>query len=118
MSLIAQAPQAGGPVTNPLLSPELQAKSPTAFFASLISSAIGFIFVVACIVFVFMFLWGAVQWIASGGDKGNVESAKGRITSALIGLVVLFSTFAVASLIETFTGVNILTIDIGPLKIQ
>jgi hypothetical protein len=118
MSVLAQGPTFVDQVRNPLLSSEVQAKSPTQFFGSLLTTSIGFIFVVACIIFVFMFLWGAVQWIASGGDKGNVESAKGRITSALIGLVVLFSTFAIASLIEAFTQVNILTIDIGPLKIQ
>jgi hypothetical protein len=66
----------------------------------------------------FMFIWGAVSWILSGGDKAKIESAKGKITSALVGLVLMIATFAIVKLIETFFGINILSIDIGPLVIQ
>ncbi|MBL7036901.1 hypothetical protein ISR94_03660, partial [Candidatus Microgenomates bacterium] len=47
-----------------------------------------------------------------------IEGARGRITSALVGVVILFSTFALIKIVETFFGIDILTIDIGPLVIQ
>ena len=66
----------------------------------------------------FMLIWGSIQWISSGGDKQALESARGRLTGALIGIVLLFVSFALIQLIGNFFGIKILTLDIGPLVIQ
>lgn len=105
-------------ITNPLLPPALQSGLGIDYFQKLIPALISLIFVIGTLIFFFMLLIGGVQWITSGGDKAGVESARGRITSALIGLVILFSTFAIAKLIETFFGISILTLDIDVLRIQ
>jgi len=91
---------------------------PASVLGVILPNLIGLIFVFGMIIFLFMLIWGAVSWISSGGDKAHIENARGRITSALVGLVILFSTFAVIKLIEVFFGINILSIDIGPLVIQ
>lgn len=118
---------AGGPgsgfITNPtfngtLLGGLTTLTDPTAFFNIILPNAITLCFIVASVIFVFMIITGAIQWIASGGDKQALESARGKITSALLGLVILFSLFAILSLIQTFFGIKILTLDIGPLVIQ
>ncbi len=88
------------------------------FFQKLIPSLIGLAFAAGVIIFFFMLLTGALQWIVSGGDKGNLEAARGRITSALVGIIVLFSIFAIIKLVENFFGIHILTLDIGPLIIK
>ncbi len=88
------------------------------FFNKLLTQFIGLTFVAGTVIFFFMFLWGAIQWISSGGDKQALEGARGRITSALVGLVILFASFAIIKLIEGFFKVHILTLDIGPLVIQ
>lgn len=88
------------------------------FIGMVIPRLVGFIFVVGSISFLFMLLWGAVSWILSGGDKAHVESAKGRITNAVVGFILLIGSFAIVKLIETFFGIDILLIDIGPLVIQ
>jgi len=98
-------------IVNPLLG-ELGQKSGIEYFQGLIPGLIGLLFVAGSIFFVFMMLWGAVTWIISGGDKAAIESARGRITSALVGIVLLLSTFALVKIIEAFFGINILTIDI------
>lgn len=105
-------------ITNPVLGPALQGKSGIGFFQSFIPALIGLGFVIGALVFFFVLIIGAIQWIASGGDKAAVESARGKITSAIIGIIILFATFALLKVIEGFFGVNILTLDIGPLKIQ
>jgi hypothetical protein len=56
--------------------------------------------------------------MTAGGDKAAIESARSRLGSAFMGLVILLSSFAILKLIENFFGVNILTLDIGVLKIQ
>ena len=61
----------------------------------------------ALAVLVFM-AWGAMGWITSGGDKGQVEAARNRITAAIIGMIVLFSMFALTAYIFPRIGFNIL----------
>lgn len=106
------------PVTNPALGDNLQSLTGVEFFQKLLPSAIGLLFVIGSLLFVFVFIIGAIQWIASGGEKSAVEAARGKISSAIIGLVVLFSVIAIVLLIEQFFGIHILTIDIGPLYIK
>lgn len=107
-----------GTIKNPLLGDSLNALTGEQFFAKLIPNAVGLGFVVGVIIFFFVMLLGAIQWIISGGDKQAVDAAKGKITNAVIGIVVLFSIFAIIKIIEGFFGFDILTLDIGPLKIE
>lgn len=53
-------------------------------------------------------LWGALDWILSQGDQGKVESARKKITQAVIGLVLLASTLAIFFLVQSFLGVEII----------
>lgn len=64
-----------------------------------------------------MLTTGAISWIASGGDKQSLETAKSKITNALVGIIILFSAFAVVKFIESFFGISILTLDIDALVI-
>src|SRR5258708_26849726 len=88
------------------------------FFPQLIRDLIRIAFVGGTLIYFFMLILGAIQWITSGGDKAAVEAARGRITQALVGIILLFSVFAIVKLIETFFNINILSIDIGPLTIK
>ena len=78
----------------------------------IIAGLIMLILVIAAIVFFFMLLWGGIQYITSGGDKGKTEEARGRITAALIGLVIVFAAWAIAQLLETFFGITLLQLNI------
>lgn len=106
-----------GTLTNPVLG-SLGQKSGESFFQGLIPSAVGLVFVVGTITFFFMFILGAIQWIASGGDKQALEGARSKITSALVGVTILFISFALIRFLQRFFGISILTIDIGSLVIQ
>lgn len=88
------------------------------FLQVFIPKFVGLLLVFGGVSFFFMFLWGAISYILSGGDKAHVESAKGRITSALIGVILMVAVFAIVKLIENFFDINILSIDIGPLIIE
>lgn len=104
-------------IKNPVLG-NLQGRSGTSFFADFVPSMVGLVLLAGSVIFFFVFLAGAIQWITSGGDKQAVEGARGKITNGIIGIVLLFVAFAVMQLIERFFGINILTIDFGPLVIQ
>ncbi len=62
------------------------------------------IYVVAALLVLFMFLTSALQWITSGGDKDAVASARKRMTSAIIGLILLAITFFFLGVFGKFTG--------------
>lgn len=103
-----------GYVTNPLIG-NLNYTASTTFFQGFFGKLVGILFVVGSIIFLFMLIIGAIRWISSGGDKGAVEGAKGQITNALIGIVVLFGVFAIVSFVSTFFGVNLLAPVLTPI---
>lgn len=108
----------GNPALGTTVSEFLADKTGTSFFSNLLPRVVGLAFVIGSLIFFFMFVWGAIQWISSGGDKQALESARGRITNAIIGLVVLFVALAIIKFIEKFFGVDILTLDISGLLIR
>lgn len=87
-----------------------------------IQSAVGLTFVIAIVSFLFLILWGAVQWITSGGDKGAVQAAQSKISNAIIGLIVLFATFAILALVGYFFNIPSLqlpfSLDLGNIIIK
>lgn len=70
--------------------------------------AIQFLFVAGAVGFFIFLLWGGVDWILAGGDKEGLEKARKKITGAIIGLAILLSGYAFATLSEVIFGVNIL----------
>jgi len=105
-------------LTNPALGPKLQGKSGITFFQELLPRLVGLAFVIGALIFFFVMVIGAIQWISSGGDKAAIEAARGKIANAIIGIVILLALFAAVKVIEDFFGFNILTLDIGPLMIE
>ncbi len=77
---------------------------------NLVSSLISIVMVIAAVLFFFMLVIGGIRWITSGGDKGQTEGARNQITAALVGLVIVFSAWAIIKLIGTFFGVNLLNL--------
>ena len=75
---------------------------------SLIGGAITLVFIVATLIFFFMLVTGGIKWMMAGGDKEKTADARGQLTSALIGLIVIFLAWAISALLKTLFGVDIL----------
>lgn len=56
---------------------------------SLLTQIINIFSVIVGIIAVFMIIFGGLKYITSGGDSGNVSSAKNTIIYALVGLVIV-----------------------------
>jgi cbb3-type cytochrome oxidase subunit 3 len=78
----------------------------------MVSGFLMFVLVVAALAFFFILVLGGVHWILSGGDKAKTESARNQITAALVGLVIVFSAWAIVNLVDAFFGINILKLDL------
>lgn len=77
-----------------------------------ISNTLQVAFAIGILVVLAMLVWGAFEWITSGGDKDSVGKARNRIINALIGLAVLAVAFALAKVAGQFLGFNLANIEI------
>lgn len=107
INVFAQAATAT-PTPNP--ATDIMIAKPSKGFASLgdaVSNILTFAFAIAILVVLVMLIWGAFEWITSGGDKEAVGHARNRILNALIGLAVLAIAYALARVAAQFLGFDI-----------
>jgi hypothetical protein len=84
-------------------SPAPIGQNPSADLGNLIAVIISLVFTVAGIVALIYGMWGALNWITSGGDKEKLMKAQARIRNALIGVFILVVVFA--AFVTIFTGI-------------
>ena len=122
LSLIApSSPTPGLPMVSPIENPALEkikTKTGIVFFQDLIPTLVTLGFIIGSLVFFFFLITGAITWIVSGGDKTKLESAKNKISNAIIGFVILLLAFAIVALLESFFHINITLLDIETIKIR
>lgn len=109
MQLLAQ-------IKNPVV-PKLSPPDAANQFSGLLKLIISSLFAIGGLVFMIWFIFGAIRWITSGGDKQKLEEARQTLTNAVVGLVILFSLFAILKLIEGVFGIQIFVIDLGKIKL-
>ncbi len=110
MSLLAQAPTWGAlqtAGTDPVAD-----VATISSLATLISNIIRAIVMFSGVVLFVMLLVGGMSFLFSGGDQKKLEKAKGTITNAFIGFVVLVGSYLILLLIEKITGVSVTTFGI------
>ena len=59
---------------------------------------------IAILVLILMLVWGAFDWLTSGGDKEKIDSARKKLINAIIGIILFAVAFAVIQVLGTFTG--------------
>lgn len=101
-SLLAQV------IHNPVLRPGIQSiTNGWDFFNNLLPSIITIAFGIAAAVFFFIFVFGAIQWITAGGDKGKLEDARRKIINALVGLLIVLLVYLIVQIVNSIFGLNI-----------
>jgi len=65
---------------------------------------ITFIFIVGLIIAIVFLIYGGIKWILSGGDKTKVETARGHIVAAIVGLVIIAASFLIFSFVFQILG--------------
>lgn len=71
---------------------------------AVISSALNIVMLIAAILVFLYLIMGGIEWITSGGDKGQTEKARNKITAAIIGLIILAASYALLQLALTLLG--------------
>lgn len=92
---------------SPVFAQITDVEPPTGFFTDigvLINGVLNFVMVIAALLVFMYFILGGIEWITSGGDKGKTESARNKITAAVIGLIVLAASYAILLIVLRFLG--------------
>lgn len=80
---------------------------PTGFaqdIGSLINAVMTIVIMIAALLVFLYLIWGAIDWITSGGERSRTEAARSKIIAALVGLIIVASSFAVLTLALRFLG--------------
>ncbi len=73
---------------------------------------IGIVATLAGVVFMIMFIVGGYKYLFSGGDPKKAEAAKGTLTAAFLGLILIVSAYLILNIISSVTGFNLTTFQI------
>lgn len=96
------------PIQNCVIKP-LCGRSPgeaPALFGNFFSALIGFLLAIATLWAFINLIQGGLQWISSGGDKSALETARNRLTNAILGLFITFAVWGVYLIILQFLGLS------------
>lgn len=105
-------------IHNPILGEEPNnVNHPIGFLQAFLPKLINIGFIVAVIIFVFVLLFGGISWMTAGGDKQKVEDARSKVTNGVVGLFVVFLIFVIIKIVEILFGINIMSLDLGILKL-
>ncbi len=77
-------------------------------FADLIGSILTIVITIGALMLLIYLMWGAFSWITSSGDKSKLEEARNRMTTAVIGMIVLSSVVAIFMFIQQILGICVL----------
>lgn len=106
MKLLAQ-------ITNPAISANIGTQGD---FAGKLAGFIALILklglMIAGVMSLIYLLWGAFEWIVSGGDKTNIENARNKIMQAIIGLALVALVVAISQFVGGVLQINLLNLPI------
>jgi len=108
MTYLAQEIQlpGGAVIKGPL---NLSGKPQFNTLSDVLSNALGIIFPAAGAILLAMLIWGGFDYITSFGDPKKAEMGKNKITSAIIGIVVIVLSYWIVQLIDYVFKLGIYT---------
>ncbi len=108
------SPALAQPIGNPCGSGQFNAlcNLTAGSLGGLVGSLLQLVFVAAIIVALFFLIYGGFRWLVSSGDKAQVAAAREHIVAAIIGLVVIFLSYFILSVLLGFFGVSLSNLSI------
>jgi len=92
------------------LNPLVIAGSPLAGESpgGIVSRLLNFLFPLAGLILFLLISWGGFEILVSSADQKGMEVGKNRITAAIVGFLLLFSTYWMAQIVELIFRIKIL----------
>ena len=105
------APVYADGIVNPAL-PSLGSGEGVEIMGRLISTIITVLFVGGVLASFMYLIIGAYRWISAKGDKNYLQEARETVMQAIIGLGILFTIFAILSLVGDIFGINLISLPV------
>jgi hypothetical protein len=93
-------------ICNPVLNNCVSSTNPTQYTNSVLSAVVSLFFIVGIIYFFWHLIFAGYHLIGSDGDPKKFETAKNEITYSVLGLIVIFSIFAIMKFVGTVLGIQ------------
>ena len=74
----------------------------------IINALVPYIFALAGLALLLILILGGFELMTSAGDPKKMESAKGKITNAIVGFIIIFISYWIVQILEIVFGVEIL----------
>ncbi|MCL4363977.1 pilin [Patescibacteria group bacterium] len=91
----------GQTIQGPL---QLPGGQPIDNIGTLVSRVLQFLLPLAGVVLLFVFIWGGYDFMMSQGNPEQVKNARAKITTGLIGFVILILSYFIVRLLATIFG--------------
>jgi hypothetical protein len=75
---------------------------------TIIATILPNVFILSGVILFFFMIFGGFTIITAGGNTENLEKGKQALTGAIIGFVIIFTSYWIIQIIEVITGTNIL----------
>lgn len=75
---------------------------------SIVTELLKYVYVAAGLILLLMLISGGIGLMTSGGNPDKMKAGYGKITSALIGFLIVFVSYMVVQIVERIFGVDIL----------
>lgn len=95
--LLAQVLNLPGDVT---INGPLPASKNFTNLASLINNSLTYLFAIAGILLLLYLIWGGFDYLTSMGDPKKAEAANKKLSSAIIGIIIIFISYWIVQLAE------------------
>jgi hypothetical protein len=99
-----------GQVEEPEAIKGIEGETPGERIGKVISNVLRIILIAGSLAVMLMLVWGAFQWITSGGDKEGLAKAKARIIQAIIGLTILALSGVILTVLGQILGISFFTL--------
>jgi hypothetical protein len=80
---------------------------PGSDLGAIISAILPYLFIIAGLLLLFYLIAGGFQMMTSANDEKGLASAKGKITNALVGFLLLFISYWLVQIVEVILGIKI-----------
>ncbi|GAB4219195.1 MAG: hypothetical protein Fur009_4140 [Candidatus Microgenomates bacterium] len=94
----------GQTIEGPLKIPGVSADKIT--LGAIISRILEFMMPLAGVILLFVLIWGGYDYILSQGNQDKVKSAQAKITTGLIGFILLILSYFIVRLISFIFGLQ------------
>ena len=106
MKLIKLTEPVFAKIKNPLLPDTVHIDQPQLYFNNVIQTIFTIFFIVAVIYFIWHVIMAGYRLMDARGDTKKLEESQTDLTNAFIGIVIIFSIFAILKLLGIVFGIE------------